>query len=168
MREAYAAGVLRIVSVSRDPFEAAAAAGGAPVPEEDLPKKKKKKGSQGSGDAGPVALGGGSVEGSVPMSVERFTFEVVAKEESLVELLNRIARVDMFAVVTRVDFAKNSPDYVLAPSPEAEAAARAPGRTAVANPMPPTRTARLVSGRDREASLKVSLDVEVYSFEGEV
>lgn len=101
------------------------------------------------------------------MSVERFSMELTLNEVALVELLNRFARLPIFAVVTRVDFAKSGPDYVLAPSVEAETAARAPGQTAVANPMPPTRTARLVSGRNREAPLKVSLDIEVYSFEGE-
>lgn len=166
VREAYASGVLRIASVSRDQFEANLAGGGAPAEGEDRGGGRRGRRGGDEPSASPAARGS-RVEGAVPMSVERFSMELTLNEVALVELLNRFARLPIFAVVTRVDFAKSGPDYVLAPSVEAETAARAPGQTAVANPMPPTRTARLVSGRNREAPLKVSLDIEVYSFEGE-
>ena len=166
----YGAGVLQIASVVREEFESGAEEE-APEPAEGGGGRGGRRGGRGGSSqeepSAPLAVVGGRVAGPVPMDRQKFSFELTANEVALVDLLNRIARMPMFTVVTKLSVSKEGPDYVLAPSREAEAAAAVPGAPAVANPLPLSRTSRIVSGRDREARIKVFLDVEVFSFEGE-
>jgi len=161
IRAAYDSKVLRIAAISRDQFES----GGSPAA-----AASQGGGRRGGGEAvaEETAQDTHEIDGPVPMTVERFTMQLTANEVSLVELMNRIAKLPVFAVVTRLDFSKQGSDYKAPPQErEAAGAGLAGGPTALANPQPVSRTARLVTGRDLEAPLSVTLDIEVYSFAGE-
>ncbi len=167
IRAAYDSKVLRISGISRDQFESGSSAAG--------PAGVQGGGRRGGRRGGPDPVveeaavpSGHVIEGPVPMTVERFTMQLTANEVSLVELMNRIAKLPVFAVITRMDFNKQGSDYK-PPAQEREATGSGigTGQAAIANPLPISRTARLVTGRDREASLSVTLDIEVYSFAGE-
>lgn len=159
VRELYAAGVLRIVSLAREEFEGAAAES------VDIGGGGRRGGRRGGAEPASAEPAGRRIAGVVPMDCQRFRFELVADEESLVDLLNRISRMPIFAVVTHLSIGKEGTDYVLAPALETLDSTQAPG--GAANPLPLSRTARLVSGRDREAKLKTTLAISVYSFEAE-
>ena len=137
--EIYASGVKRLNRVEREVFE------------------------DGKGAPAAVRLPPGAIDvtapGSpVPVSREIVKFELEADEGSLIDLLNRLAAMPLFTVVTRVEVTKTKLDYSLPPNaPAAHAGGEARQR-------PPNRQSRMVSGYNREASSKVSLDVEVYRF----
>ena len=99
---------------------------------------------------------------------EVFTFTFTTKEDGLVEVLNRLSKMPMFIVVKHLEIEKTSGklDYTLAPPlTEARGTSDIGGASkVVANPRPPSRMARLVSGREREVPVKVLLTIEVYSF----
>lgn len=115
----------------------------------------------------------------VDFDCQSFTFEIDGREASLVELLNRIGAMPMFAVVTKVDVSKRGPDFAMPPSrEEAERNARGgepsrisfgdqpeedPAAKAV-NARPPSRRSRLVSGRNREAPLHAVISIDVFTF----
>ncbi len=166
VRELYGAGVLQLQSVTREKFEKAVA-GAATNDALPFEGRGRGRGLQPGLDPGAAARQplDADIDAAIPLDRQRFSFEFVTHESALVDLLNRIAAMDMFAVVTRVELTKDGRDYRPPPAPEERAAADAerPGVTR----MPPNRSARVVSGRGREAPVKVQLDVEVYSFESE-
>ena len=140
--EIYASGVQRLTRVERDVFEEPRTA---------------------TGSAAPVRPPLGVIDvtapnSPVPVSREVVKFELEADEASLIALLNRLAAMPLFTVVTRVEVTKSRPDYILPSSAPVVAA------SGVVNPRPPRRLSRLVSGYRREAPSKVSIDVEVYRF----
>jgi hypothetical protein len=165
VRELYAARILNLTSVKREEFEVAAAAPvqsrfGSVAPERKTVERDSR------------------IQGVVPLDRQKFSFEFEAKEATLVDILNRISAMNIFSVVTHLEVTKDGEqDYKLAPpANEGDAAARKAALATDDNPQPEirvvkepplTRTARLVSGRDRESSARVKLDVEVYSFEEE-
>lgn len=161
VREIYAAGVLRVVSLKREEFEgqSAEAAGFEGV--------RRRGGRRGGGYVEESHDSSGRIDAVVPMTCERFELELLMREESLVELLNRIGRMQMFAVVQKLSLEKEGSDYVPAPTPEKEEAGRSGGAETAAKLPPLSRTARLVSGRDREARLKALVTIGIYGFENE-
>ena len=160
VKEMYIAGVLRIESVVREEFE---------FPVGDTAATQPSGGSRPWMTPTPASTKASPKpkHSPVTMDAQKFTFELIANEVSLVELLNGLARMPMFTVVTKLSLAKEGADFVSAPTGDVASATLGPGGVALANPPPLSRTARIVSGRDRESRLKVSLEVEVYSFEGE-
>ncbi len=163
MRELFEAGVQQVAGVTRERFEAADA-GAAAQPDDPMFAGRGRGGARG-GMQPAAARPGGRIDAPVALDRQRFSFTFVAQETALVELLNRIAAMDMFAVVTRIEFTKEGEDYRPPPSRE-ERPAEDEARPGVAR-MPPSRSARLVSGRGRAAPVRVQMDVEVYSFESE-
>jgi len=137
--EVYASGVRRLNKVEREVFEGVDSRSSAPV---RLP-------------AGVVDV----TAANSPVSVSReiVKFDVEADEASLIELLNRLAAMDLFTVVTRVEVTKAKPDHKLPPPAPAvvEGAIKKP---------PLSRQTRIVSGYNIEAPSKVILDVDVYRF----
>ncbi len=163
MRELFDVGVTQVLSVTRERFEVTDVTTAA-QPDDALFAGRGERGPRG---AQPTAGArpDGRVDAAVPLDRQRFSFTFIAQEAALVDLLNRIAAMDMFAVVTRIEFTKEGEDYRPPPSLE-ERSAEDEARPGVAR-MPPNRSARLVSGRGRAAPVRVQMDVEVYSFERE-
>lgn len=103
-----------------------------------------------------------------------FTFDVMSRETTLLDVMNRFAKHDQFVVITSVQMNKSAPDVknrameLSASLDEDEEdtmfAAITPkgGLGAATNMM--TRAERLVSGLDLEKPMSVSLDVDVYWF----
>lgn len=175
-REIYASGTVKISSISREKFEKIAVSD-ASAGDFDSDRGRRRGRRRGGDDNAMQAEVQVDPLDSVPVKMDRqrFTFELLADESSIIEILNRFSRMNLFVVVTKLDVSKSGSDYKLAPDPaaEAEAAAKAAGKggknevavPVTPNPPPRGRTARLVAGRDLEAKLKVVLSVEVYSFD---
>lgn len=117
----------------------------------------------------------------------KFVFEFAAKEQSMLNILNRLAKNEMFIVVTSVDVEGT----VEAPAKKAPTTSRRPGAVDAANPLAglfatqtvaapaegaetvatkstykrvPPREARVVFGGKKEQPSVVRIELEVYRF----
>ena len=129
----------------------------------------------------PDAMTGGFTDDSLDSSL-KFVFTFSAKQESLLQILNRLARHEMFIVVTSVDIESQEPASVAgsAGSEKKTGRTQAPtllphgfGVTAADSPKvekkpafvsTPSRQERVVLGGKLEQPVKVRMELEVYRF----
>ena len=188
VREMYASHILSLSTVEREVFETAAGSGDGEEEEESSRRRGRRGGrrdrSEDSDSGGAdVDAQGDLRDFPVPLNRQKFHFVLDAKEESLVELLNRLAAMPMYVAVTRLDIEKVGVDVAsseAAPGGSSDRPGRAgrlgrlgrrgraeaapepiPAETPEASPS--GRLARLFSGRNLESPVRVQLDVEVYN-----
>lgn len=127
---------------------------------------------------------GGSVkiepfeQGPIGVDRQRFEFVFHANQDSLMNVLNKMAAMNPFVVVSKLEFSKVSKD-VVEWNPKGDKKETTPTRgnrraqveepvnPGIVNVKPPSRTARLVSGRNRESLVRVVMGVDVFSFQKE-
>ena len=186
VREMYAAHILSLTSVEREVFEGAA---GATEEDSEDDSPRRRRGRRGGRDRGDNADGADSADTDaqgdltdfpVPLNRQKFRFVFDAKEESIVDLLNRLAALPMYVAITRLDFEKTGSDTVAEEKGESTAPDRPRGRRGglgrrsrgeAAEPTPAEsqdatpsgRLARLFSGHNLESPVHVQLDVEVFN-----
>lgn len=101
-----------------------------------------------------------------------FIVEFRAREQVVWTVLNRLAKHELFIVVTAVDVKKEGDDVVeIKQRPGAEEAAKA-GKGGKASGRPavydlPSRAERVVSGPEMEKPASVRIELDVYRFRGE-
>lgn len=169
-------GATALTRVTREEFEqqsAPAGAAGALTPRQ-LALQKLQGQQKVAGDKGLYTK-------------QSFTLEFRAKEKSVVNILNRIAKLGAFAVVTFLDIQSEGTGVKPSPTGTAEdagavrtgaggvnpSAAKVEvkgkktegGDTAIPEIVFPPRDERIVSGPTLEQPLKVRMDVSVYKFE---
>jgi hypothetical protein len=99
---------------------------------------------------------------------QHFSFAFTADERSLAEVLNRLAKMPLFVVVTELNV--NRVDRGLRPRPEKTGVVSDKTKDAVefdkdkAATLPPSR--RVVSGPEIAPLLKAQMQIDVYTFEG--
>lgn len=110
-------------------------------------------------------------DGAVPVDRQRFEFVFVAKQASLLKVLNAIESMKPFAMISSLSFSKTGKDVIVAGAGTKDAAGAKPQapqasaqQPALVNARPPSRTARLVSGRLKESPVRVVLGVDVFTF----
>ena len=184
VREMYASGILALTSVGREVFEGDASE--ASENQEDSGRRVRRRGGarddEASASDSTVDTNGDLQDIDVPLNRQKFRFAFDAKEEALVNLLNRLAAMPMYVAVTRLEFEKAGAD-VAAATPERASAPRErrgaggprgrrfgskqqepePAAEEPAEDAPSGRLARLFSGRNLESPVHVQLDVEVYN-----
>lgn len=188
VREMYAAKVLSISVVQREVFEASAGEAVAAEEEETSSRRSRKRGKgrrsssdeDGSGTSASADASADSngdlIDFPLPVNRQKFTFEFLAKEESLVDLLNRLASMPRYVAVTGLEFSKTGSDFFERKSEEeqggrsgkrslrfgkdAEAPAEAP---APVSNEPVSRLARSFTGKNLESPIAVKMSVEVYA-----
>ena len=164
VRTLYSSGILKFESVLREEFD-----GGAAVSEEGESSPKRQKASRRGGGARtsdasaslnmevtPIA------EAPIGLDRQRFGFVFLAREEALFNLMNKINAMWPYAQISDFKFEKAGADVVFAA--KAEAGSEAPVATPAVKERPLGRTARIVSGKLREAPVKVSMTIDVYTF----
>ncbi|MCL1856964.1 MAG: Amuc_1100 family pilus-like protein [Kiritimatiellaeota bacterium] len=155
IQEVYDSGVRKITAVTRDDFEGGKSAG-AP-----------SSGSGGPQRGGPPVGRPANIvdvtaaNSPVPATCEKVTLALEMSEANVIDLLNRLGAMPLFTVVTRVDVQKDPKSDMILP-------AMTDSRGGDIDGPPPTRQDRTVSGRLTEAPAKVTIDVEVYRFLGEI
>lgn len=87
----------------------------------------------------------------------RFRFVVRAREAAVLDVLNRLAADPLFVVVNRVEFSKTQADIRTVSARAATPAERQ--REEV-----PSRAKRIVSGKELERPMRVTLELDVYRF----
>jgi hypothetical protein len=184
--EMYAANVLHINSISREVFEE----GGEEQPseEEEEPSGGRGRG-RGRGRRGPRGGGEGEGRGQALLAPivtdlyegQHFVLRFTARQDAVIDLLNRIARLRYFSVVTDVRMQKVGPDVrpPVAPNEKDEGGrpSRRGGRDAadrteevtqeaeaqpVLSELPPAQ--RLMSGPDVDPPLDVTVELDVFNF----
>ena len=165
VRNFYDSGIIKFDAVSREEFD-----GAAGVSEEGDSSSRRQKASRRGGSARSSA-GGLSLKMDVPpldnapigLDRQRFGFVFLAREEALFTVMNKINAMWPFAQISGFELEKAGPDVVFA-APKAEAGAETAGTTPAVKERPLGRTARTVSGKLREAPVKVSMTIDIYTF----
>ena len=200
VREMYAAKVLSITRVEREIFEQST--GGEDSGEEEQSSGRRGRRGRRDSDSEESGASGGLTAANkngdledfpLPLNRQKFHFEFLAREESLVDLLNRLASMDRYVAVTSLEFAKTGSDFA-PPKEEREARGDGPGPGGPGGPggrpprrgrfgnrpvqeeaapaaaaapaapaAPASRLARSFSGRNLESPIRVQLNVEVYA-----
>ena len=180
--EMYAAGVSQVVSIRRMRFEAGESPEAESEGEESGGRgRRSRRGSRGAasqeGDADIFAGGATTSIQTDLYSAQHFSVRFAARQGVLVELLNRIARLKYFMVVTDVRMHKMGPDIRVPGAQENKDAPRGARRgqrggeeseeiadaAPVMSDLPPSQ--RLMSGPDIDPPLDVTIELDVYQFE---
>lgn len=184
--EMYAANVLHIRSISREVFEEGDSGGGGEEEaseEEESGGRRGRRGRRGGRAGGDEAETGGDKPLLSPISTElyegqHYVLRFTARQDAVIDLLNRIARLRYFAVVTDVRMRKLGPDVRQPVAPgEKEGDGRSGRRGARAetqevvqdaetmpmlSELPPAQ--RLMSGPDVDPPLDVAVELDVFNF----
>jgi hypothetical protein len=146
MREIFACHIQALTSIERETFEAGLASTAlssarhrgpvAPVP-------------------APTPAPGVATSGNGLYSKQHFTITFLASERSLLLVLNHLAQMPMFVVITDLETTREDRGLVAVPA-----------KTANTETNRLERAQRLVSGSEMSSPLKVRLQVDVYTFNG--
>jgi len=161
----YDSGIVKFESVSREEFD-----GGAEVSGVGGSSPKRQKSARRGGTA--KSSGGGMslqmeppslADAPIGLDRQRFGFVFFAREEALFVLMNKINAMWPFAQISGFEFQKSGADVVFPPKAE-PGAEKAPAAPDALKERPLGRTARIVSGKLREAPVKVFMTVDIYTF----
>ncbi len=183
--EMYAANVLHINSISREVFEEG---GGEEQPSEE--EEEESSGGRGRGRGrgrrGPRGGGEGDARGQALLAPivtdlyegQHFVLRFNARQDAVIDLLNRIARLRYFTVVTDVRMQKVGPDVRPPVAPNERDEGGRPSRRGAADQtedvtqdaeaqpvlseLPPAQ--RLMSGPDVDPPLDVTVELDVFNF----
>lgn len=146
--------VSALLSIEREEFEASSAGATA-----------KRRGARRPAMTGPAVANTGLIGKDDLFGKMHFVIEMRAREKSLMSVLNRLAREDLFVTVTGVGVEKERSDILPVEEDETtkEVDAAAEGGVAQTNQIP-SRSQRIISGTEVEQPMKVILDLDVYKF----
>lgn len=171
--ELYAAKIVSLDAIARETFEEKGAS--EKKVQEDRPSNRPKNKNRRSREdvsgrgAKASAAQGGAVHDSDLFSKQRFTFQFRARPDALVEVLNRLAAMDLFIVVAETEIRKTEDPLVKPASAPGSGPAKksgAPFGAAVVDPATVPHAQRIVTDPELDAPVSVKLDIDVYSFEG--
>lgn len=158
--EVYAAQIGTLRSVKRDEFDAGEAEDAGGETESRVSRRNSRR-EAASSDAGRLSS-------SSLYSAQRFTLEVTGRQAAIGDLLNRLAAMKMFVVVTDVEFRKSGDDLrapAAAPAASAVPVAEAVVVEELVSKLWPSK--RLVSGLDIDPPISARIELEVISFKKE-
>lgn len=167
--ELYAAGILEIKGVTREPFDAAAKNDNE---EEERESRRNRRRNRSNRDSAGSAGDAARAEGLPAFAGKQaFGFEFVARPDALFKAMNRITRMTPYAVVSRVEFAASADSlaaYQQSVNDERGRAAEeaSENENPLAAKKPDEQRRIIVTSPDLEPPLTVKLGVDVYTFEG--
>ena len=184
--EMYAANVLHIRAIGREVFEEGGGEESSEEEEEAGSRSRRGRGRRGRGAVEEGEPGGGDKVLLAPIGTDlyegqHYVLRFTARQDAVIDLLNRIARFRYFAVVTDVRMKKLGPDVRQPTAPgEKEGEGRSSRRGArsespevvqdaeampVLSDLPPSQ--RLMSGPDVDPPLDVTIELDVFNFSRE-
>ena len=161
--ELYAANILELKKVEREVFDAVK----KEEEEQETSSRRRSRRRDDSG-GGSKASGSAARAESEYWSSQRFAVEFVARPAAVIEALNRLAAMDLFAVVAEAELRKAG-DLLAqfnAKKKESSAKLAAEGAAAPVDPAKLSHVERIVTDPELEPPVNVKLDIDVYSFEG--
>ncbi len=159
--EVYAAQIGSLRSVKREEFDAGAAADAGGETESRVSSRRSQRREAAGAEAGRMPR-------SSLYSAQRFTLEVTGRQAAIGDLLNRLAAMEMFVVVTDVELRKSGDDLrapAAAPAASAVAGAEVVVAEAPVSTLWPSK--RLVSGVDIDPPISARIELDVISFKKE-
>lgn len=184
VRAMYDSKVLQIRSVTREVFETASAGEGQVSEEEEGGGRRRNRNRRGNRSSSESETSASLASGTnpsgdledfaLPLNRQKFAFDLVAKEESLVSLLNALASMPRYVAVTGLEFSKLDSDFFKSKAEESESGSTGGGRTRFskkeeAKPAAPkaaepqSKLARSFTGKNLESPIAVKMQLEVYS-----
>lgn len=161
--ELYAAKILELKRVTREVFDSNQGDG---TEQQDESSRRRRRDR--SAPTPTVVSGAGAAAESEYYQTQRFAFEFAARPAGFIEVLNRLARMDLFCSVEALRMEKASDslkDYATKksgtrPGTGSEAAVEV-------DLAKKSHSERIVTNPELEPPVNVRLDIVVYSFEGE-
>lgn len=175
------AGVIQIKSIQREAFDGGSTSSPRDDDEGGRRGRRRRSSSDDEESVSAVVVDGYSIDEKL-YNAQHFTFKVVARQNSMMDVLNRIASLDMFAVVTDIKIHKSGNELRVpgttgsGEDKKENSRSRSSSRTksesvqqAEAEPTISDLPAgqRLVSGPEIDAPLEVTIDIDVYGFKKE-
>ena len=131
------------------------------------PREGRRRGRSRSPREDEEAEPRGTPPGDAPLFRKlNFTIEFKGRERVITDLLNRLGSQELFTVVTSVSFAKQARD-VLEVTPAPRSGVPGAERADAARDKVPERQERIVSGPKKDTSMKIVMQLAVYTFRGE-
>ena len=174
-KELYGAQILSLDKVDRETFDGAQPGESKTNRSEDMGKKRKnKRNADGASHNRSGALNEMPSEGPSHsaglFSKQRFVFGFKARPEAFIDVLNRLAAMDLFVVVSDVSFQKTDDlltKHEAKKTDSKKKSATSPlGEATAVDPASIPHTDRIVTDPELEAPVSVELAIDVYSFEG--
>lgn len=168
--ELYEANITKLTSVEREVFEAETTEKTARTgPPRRPPAAASRPGQRNTVTPGPVASDGVSPVLSALLTRQRLTFGFQAKPSALMNVLNRLAAMDAFAVISSVEFTKAG-DSIGAAEERKKSTVKSSDEAkksgSAATAAPELMRDRLVTDPEREPPLDVIVSVDIYLFKG--
>ena len=159
--ELYAANILELKTISREVFDAAKTDGGEQRSE---PSGRSRRGRDRdrSDDAQQAKA---AVVSSEHIACQRFVFEFQARPTAFIEVLNRLAKMELFVVVADVEVTKSA-DSLAAFNTKKSGSGSKDGAKAEVDLATVPHNERVVTDPGREPPVNVKLNIDVYSFQG--
>ncbi|HRU71764.1 MAG TPA: Amuc_1100 family pilus-like protein [Kiritimatiellia bacterium] len=160
--ELYAANILELKKVEREVFDIVRK---EEEPQETSPRRRGRRRDDSGGSA--RASGSAARAETAYWTSQRFTVEFVARPAAFIEALNRLAAMDLFAVVAEVELRKTGDLLAQFNARKKESSAKlATDGAAPVDPAKLSHVERIVTDPELEPPVNVKLDIDVYSFEG--
>ena len=160
-KELYAANIMELRAVTRETFDDKE--GGAQNEEATTRRSSRRRRDTAQNSAVAEASAGPISE---YFSRQRFSFEFQARPEVLIDVLNRLAAMELFVVVSEVEFKKTSDPLSLRSAKKETGRGPEVVGMAVKDPAQMTHVERIVTDPQLEPPVTVKLEIYVYAFEG--
>lgn len=169
VQELYAAKIMSLTEVQREEFEedpSERKTGPSTTTSRRAAAPARRPGSQAGSGAKPVVTDEIDPALSTLLTRQQFTFGFQAKPAALIGVLNRLAAMDAFAVVSGVDFTKAEDSILLAEQRKKAAEKTAEAAFTAVAPSAQGSRDRIVTDPEREPQMNVKVSVDVYLFKG--
>jgi hypothetical protein len=162
-KELYASNILSLEQVRRETFDEV-----KKDEQDDDGGSRRKRKSRGAQAPGAGAAAGAASEGSEFYAKQRFTFVFQTRPAALVDALNRLSAMNLFAVVAEVELRKTDDPLqkLSARRASKETAAGEAAAAAKVDLASVPHADRIVTDPELEPPVTVRLEIDVYSFEG--
>ena len=160
--ELYTANILELKAISREVFDVAKSDDGEQR-SESSGRRTGRRGDRGSDDAQQAKAAAVSSE---HIASQRFTFEFQARPEAFIEVLNRLAKMELFAVVADVEVTKSADSLAAFNAKKSGTGGVKDAAKAEVDLATVPHIERVVTDPGREPPVNVKLNIDVYSFEG--
>ena len=170
-KELYAAKIVALDEVARETFEEKDGSEKTQSEQPVAKPKKRRAREENSGrSARAAAVTHSEGRSSELFTKQRFTFQFKARPDALVEVLNRLAAMELFVVVAETEIRKTD-DMLTKPagSGSKESSNKKGGGLsgiAAVDPASIPHAQRIVTDPELDSPVSVKLDIDVYSFEG--
>lgn len=170
-KELYAAKIVSLDGVARETFEEKDAAEKAQEerPAANRPRNRRSRSDASRSTRGASVAHAESSASSDLFSKQRFTFQFKARPDAFVDVLNRLAAMDLFVVVAETEIRKTDDPLVKPAAAAAESTKKkgsSPFGAAAVESATIPHAQRIVTDPELDAPVSVKLDIDVYSFEG--